>query len=287
MATPALVRPIDYPESDGKPIGESDVHRLEILFLTGVLMEYFANNPQIYVSGNLMFYYEEGNPSAVVSPDVFVVKGIASRLRRSYKLWEEGAAPCFVIEVSSRSTRLEDLGNKKALYAMLGVEEYVLFDPLAEYLKPPLQGFRLEQGEYVRVELEPDGALRSQTLGLLLRHEGHTLQLYNLATGQRLLRLLEKAAALRAAEERSRAAQEQARAEEQARRAAQEQARVEEQARRAAQEQARVEEQARRAAQEQARVEEQARRVAQERAAALEAEVERLRAELARKQNNE
>ena len=134
---------IEYPESDGKPVGETDVHRREILHTIETLERHFRDAPDIYVSGNLMFYYEEGNPSAVVSPDVFVVKGVRKGLRRTYKLWEEGVAPCVVIEMTSRSTRLEDKGNKRALYALLGVREYFLFDPLGEYLKPPLQGFTL------------------------------------------------------------------------------------------------------------------------------------------------
>jgi hypothetical protein len=60
---------------------------------------------------------EEGNLSAVVVPDVFVALGVEQRQRRIYKLWEEGVSPTFVIEVSSRSTRLEDQGTKRGLYA--------------------------------------------------------------------------------------------------------------------------------------------------------------------------
>ena len=144
MSESVIASPIiEYPESDGKPVGETDVHRREILHTIETLERHFRNVPDIYVSGNLMFYYEEGNPAAVVSPDVFVVKGVRKGLRRTYKLWEEGVAPCVVIEMTSRSTRLEDKGNKRALYALLGVREYFLFDPLGEYLKPPLQGFTL------------------------------------------------------------------------------------------------------------------------------------------------
>jgi Uma2 family endonuclease len=119
MSESVIASPIiEYPESDGKPVGETDVHRREILHTIETLERHFRNVPDIYVSGNLMFYYEEGNPSAVVSPDVFVVKGVRKGLRRTYKLWDEGVAPCVVIEMTSRSTRLEDKGNKRALYAL-------------------------------------------------------------------------------------------------------------------------------------------------------------------------
>src|SRR5215216_2131345 len=129
---------IEYPESDGKPLGETDAHRREILAIIAMLEQFFAEHANVYVSGNLMFYYEQGTPSAVVSPDVFIVKGVPKGLRRAYKLWEEKQAPVVVFEISSRSTRIEDKGNKRALYAMLGVREYFLFDPLSEYLLPPL-----------------------------------------------------------------------------------------------------------------------------------------------------
>src|SRR5688572_2751560 len=89
---------IEYPESDGKPLGETDAHRREILAIIAMLEQYFAANSDVYISGNLMFYYEEGEPSSVVSPDVFVVKGVPKGLRRTYKLWEEKHPPLVVFE---------------------------------------------------------------------------------------------------------------------------------------------------------------------------------------------
>lgn len=203
METTAVSAPpqrIDYPERDGKPVGETDVHRDELFDLVAALKEHFRHDEHVYVSGNLMFYYEEGFPASVVSPDVFVVKGVIKKRRRIYKLWEEQVPPAFVIELSSRSTRLEDLGNKKALYAMLGVQEYYMFDPLEEYLRPPFQGYRLEQGEYRHIESDADGALFSPILGVRLRREGTHLALFVAETNQRLLSPSEEAAARRAAQ---------------------------------------------------------------------------------------
>lgn len=200
---------LEYPESDGKPMGETDVHRREIAQIIEMLTIYFQSVADVYVSGNLMFYYEQGNPSAVVSPDVFVVKGVPKGLRRTYKLWEERQAPCAVFEISSRATRLEDKGNKRALYAMLGVREYFLFDPLAEYLKPPLQGFRLVGEEYVPIDQAGDDALISQELGLRLSSAGSELRLVDIASDQPLLRPAELEAARQAeAAARQRAEQE-------------------------------------------------------------------------------
>jgi Uma2 family endonuclease len=201
---------IEYPESDGKPVAKTDAHINALIYLREALKDYFRDEPQVYVAGNMLLYYEEGDPSASVAPDVFVVKGIPKKERRIYKLWEEGRAPNVVIEISSRSTRLEDLGNKRVLYAMLGVQEYFLFDPIVEYLDPPLQGFRLIADDYERLEAAQDGSLFSQVLGLTLRREDELLRLINPSTNQSLLTPAE--------------AQQQARTEAEARHAAEQRA---------------------------------------------------------------
>ena len=149
MVTPIpspAVAEVFYPEADGQPMAETDVHRDLMIDLIAMLREYFRDDPHVYISGNLFLYYEEGNPRRVVAPDVFVVKGVPGGRRRIYKLWEEGQPPDVVFEVTSPSTRGEDLRTKHELYARLGVAEYFLFDPLDEYLRPPFQGYRLTAG---------------------------------------------------------------------------------------------------------------------------------------------
>ncbi len=191
MSTLATIEPlpgIDYPESDGTPMGETEIHRQEITDLIEVLAHFYRGADDVYVGGNLFLYYEQGNPGAVVSPDVFVVQGVPKLpRRRNYKLWQEGSPPDLVIEVSSHSTRLEDLGNKRALYSWLGVEEYLLYDPLGEYLKPPLKGFRLAGQDYQPLDNDPDGSISSR-LGLTFRVEGERLRVVETATGRSLLR---------------------------------------------------------------------------------------------------
>jgi Uma2 family endonuclease len=200
---------IHYPESDGRPLWESDWHHHNIAYLIYALKNLSWDVPDLYVSGLLLLYYEPGNPGAVVCPDVFLVRGVPKGARRTYKLWEEGRAPSLVIEVTSRSTRSEDLGDKKEKYARLGVEEYFLFDPLDEYLSPRLQGFRLTQSKYRRIEPATDGSLTSAVTGLRLQVEGPRLRLVDLATGKPLLRTDEEADARRAAEARADAAEEE------------------------------------------------------------------------------
>ncbi|HID64981.1 MAG TPA: Uma2 family endonuclease, partial [Anaerolineae bacterium] len=180
---------------------ETDTHRKQMVYLIEALDDYFRDDPQVYVAGNLFLYYEEGDPGQVVAPDTFVVKGVPKGDRRTYKLWEEeGKGPQVVFEVTSRKTRKEDLGPKKGTYEMLGVREYFLFDPLGEYLEPPLVGYRLEEGGYRR---EAGEQLVSEVLGLELRVEGGRLWLYDLETGEKLLSPLEAQAARREAEARA------------------------------------------------------------------------------------
>jgi Uma2 family endonuclease len=188
-------RPIFYPESDGKPMGETEIHVLELIRVLEVLRARYADQPNVYVFGNMMFYYEEGNPRASISPDVCVVFGVPKLpLRRVYKLWDE-APPAAVFEITSRSTRQEDLVKKRALYERIGVEEYYLYDPLAEYLNPPFQGYRLEDGQYRAVESGADGAFISASLSLHLRLMDGRLELFDAATGERLLSPSERAQA--------------------------------------------------------------------------------------------
>lgn len=134
-----------------------------------------------------MLYYEEGEPSACVSPDVFVVRGVSKQERRVYKVWEEGTAPDVVIELTSRSTRLEDLGNKRALYAELGIAEYFIYDPNQEYLKPPLQGYRFAQNDYAPIAPDAEGKFHSAILDLDLQIVNDDLRLFNPRIGEYLL----------------------------------------------------------------------------------------------------
>jgi hypothetical protein len=64
-----------YPESDGKPIAETDFHRKLLSYLISSLRIFFTDRKNVYVTGNIMFYYEEGSPHDVVSPDVMVFFG--------------------------------------------------------------------------------------------------------------------------------------------------------------------------------------------------------------------
>lgn len=176
-----------YIESDGKPMGESQQHIENLLYLLEPLKEWFAADPMAFVAGNLFVHYERGNRNRHVSPDVFVVKGVAKEpKRRNYLVWEEGKAPELVIEVTSASTRRVDEGSKRDLYQdVLRVQEYFLFDPYEEYLHPRLQGYRLVKGVYRPIR-PLKGRLPSRVLGLHLEADDDLLRLYDPSAGRRL-----------------------------------------------------------------------------------------------------
>ena len=98
-----LAQQVHYPETDGKPMAETDVHIDTLIYLREALRDYFRDAPQVYIAGNMFLYYEEGNPAACVVPDVFVVQGVAKGERRIYKLWEEGQPPAIVAESRGRN----------------------------------------------------------------------------------------------------------------------------------------------------------------------------------------
>ena len=235
-------RPIDYPESDGRPLAETEVHLQVIFDLYAALRQHFADRPEVHVSSNLLLYYEEGAPQSRVAPDIMVVFGVSPGLRRTYKLWEEEKAPDVVIEVTSRSTQGEDLGRKQRIYASLGVTEYYMTDPTAEYLRPPLRAWRLQEGRYVEVLSR---RLVSPALGLELQLVGGRLRLADPDTGTLLAIPAEYVQEIAAAREAREAAEERARREAEVREAAEERARREAEAREAAEERARRETEAR------------------------------------------
>ena len=127
-------------------MAERDLHRDIILDVITMLQQWFAGQSNdVYVSGNILVYYVEGDPRFSVSPDALVVKGVRQYRRRVVKLWEEGRAPQVIFEVTSRSTRQEDRGRKRRLYAELGVREYYMYDPTGDYLDPRLQAWVLAE----------------------------------------------------------------------------------------------------------------------------------------------
>ena len=215
---------IYYPDSDGLPMADSDTQRKTILNLIHSLETRYAEEPDVYVSGNLLIYYVEGDPNTSIDPDAFVVPGVGKRDRDNYLLWEEGLVPVIAFETVSETNWPRVLQEKKDVYERLEIEEYVVFDPEGEFMTPRFQGFRLLDGCYQPIPLEHDGSLMSRTTGLKIQPEGTNLRLIDArTTGQRYLwteeerearikaeaLVAQEVAARLAAEARARAAEEE------------------------------------------------------------------------------
>lgn len=166
--------PIVYPKPNGEPIAESDATRDYLVYGVEALKRYFQDRQDVYVSGNLWLCYKQDVPSAAVCPDVLVIFGVENRKRQSYKVWEEnGKTPDLVLEVTSKKTYRQDEGEKRDIYAEMGVREYFQYDPTGDYLTPPLKGRRKGRSGYKIIipKRLGDGTivLRSVVLGLEMR----------------------------------------------------------------------------------------------------------------------
>ena len=173
-----------YPSEDGKPMAASDYHLRLLIWTLQALEAHFAQNSEVYISGDIMMYYREGEPRKSISPDVLVCFGINPKLRLTYKVWEEGKAPDFVMEFSSESTYDKDLTKKMDVYASLDIQDYFLYDAEGLYLPSPLMGFTLVDDAYVAILPDDDGGIRSSVLGLDFRLRGAEIGIHDPVTGE-------------------------------------------------------------------------------------------------------
>ena len=202
---------IEYPSSDGQPMADNDKQALAMVHTFTPLLTHYDPADNVYVGLNLLLYYERGNKKRRVAPDVFVARGVPKRSRDTYKIWEEGKAPDFVLEVASPSSVDRDAEDKMDLYARLGVREYWLFDPKGGLHEPRLQGYALVGRRYRELRGRKRAGVKlavgSRVLDLELRFEGERLRLWDPATRQYLLNHTEENKARQEAENRAQTAE--------------------------------------------------------------------------------
>lgn len=210
---------IEYPE--GELVPEAAQHSRRRREIVTALEGWLAGRDdadRVAVCDNMNIYYRPGDVHAVVAPDVAVAfdvdaGGLATA--SSYRVWEFGGPPAFVLEIASPSTSRTDEVGKPARYAAMGVAEYWRLDPHdGELLTPPLQGARRAEGRWrpITVAADDRGALRgaSEALGLDLCWQAPRLRLYDPAAGAWLrdqddLRAAETQAQARADRQQARA----------------------------------------------------------------------------------
>ncbi|MBV9279397.1 MAG: Uma2 family endonuclease, partial [Chloroflexi bacterium] len=125
----------------------------------------------------IRYYPIPGDPrTQQLAPDVLAAR-VDLHPRSCYRLEEEGAAPAFVLEVISQESRRRDTLDKRRAYDAMGVQEYLLFDPVGGLLSPRMQGYRREGERFVRWEPDGQGRLWSEVLGAWLTVVGDDLRL--------------------------------------------------------------------------------------------------------------
>ncbi len=126
----------------------------------------------------------------------------------SYRVWEVGAPPAFVLEIASEKTFKADLHVKPSKYLDIGVQEYWRFDPSGgEFLQPALQGDHRvgDTWQPVTIGTDADGRLsgHNHALDLALHAQAHRLRFRDPRTGTWLADPDEQIQARRAAEARA------------------------------------------------------------------------------------
>ena len=121
---------IIYPDSDGQPMADNTKQFRLIVTIKENLALLFADNPDVFIAGDLLWYPLEGNNKLRRAPDVMVVFGRPKGDRGSYKQWEENSlSPQVVFEILYPGNTLAEMSQKFEFYNRYGVEEYSVYDP--------------------------------------------------------------------------------------------------------------------------------------------------------------
>jgi Uma2 family endonuclease len=144
---------IDYPDSDGNPMSDNTKQFRWITTIKYNLDWLFANDQNVFVAGDLLWYPVEGNPKRRVAPDVMVAFDRPKGDRGSYKQWLEGdIAPQVVFEILSPGNTANEMSLKLAFYEQHDVEEYYVYDPDSN----ALTGWKRENGYLTEVLVMQD-----------------------------------------------------------------------------------------------------------------------------------
>ena len=243
---------IIYPDSDGQPMADNTKQFRWIVTIKENLEILFADQPDVFVAGDLLWYPVEGNNKLRLAPDAMVAFGRPKGDRGSYRQWQEdNIAPQVVFEILSPGNRKGEMQNKFEFYETYGVQEYYIYDPDNNKLK----GYRRQTNALVAID-EMNGWV-SPRLKIRFVLNKTDLEIYQ-PDGRKFLTTLElderaKWAELQAEQEKQRAEQEKQRTKLAQLQAEQEKQRAEQEKQRAEQEKQRAEQEKQRAEQEKQR----------------------------------
>jgi Uma2 family endonuclease len=286
------VSAIIYPDCDGEPMSDNTEQFRWIVTIKENLEILFANNPEVFVAGDLLWYPVQGNNQIRQAPDVMVSFGRPKGRRGSYQQWlENNIPPQVAFEILSPGNRAGNMGQKLLFYQRYGIQEYYIYDPQnielngftrsQDWLEPitemkgwvsPLLGIRFELTTNDLEIYRPDGRkfLTSVELDRLREQERQRAEQEHQRAEQE--RQDKELAQTQAEQERQRAEQERQRAEQERQDKELAQTQAEQERQRAEQErqdkelaQTQAEQQRQRAEQQRQRAEQEHQRAEQER----------------------
>jgi Uma2 family endonuclease len=121
---------IIYSDCDGQPMSDNTLQFSWIVKIKENLEILFANDPDVFIAGDLLWYPLEGSNTIRRAPDTMVAFGRPKGYRGSYQQWlEDNIAPQVVFEILSPGNRLAEMTAKFEFYDHHGAEEYYIYDP--------------------------------------------------------------------------------------------------------------------------------------------------------------
>jgi Uma2 family endonuclease len=156
------VAAVIYPDSDGKPMADNTEQFQWIVTIKENLELIYADDPNVFVAGDLLWYPVEGNNTICQAPDALVALTRPKGYRGSYKQWaESNVPPQVVFEILSPSNRRGEMAKKLQFYNRYGVEEYYEYDPYkVELIGWQRQGGSLEVIESIDNWVSPQLGIR-------------------------------------------------------------------------------------------------------------------------------
>ena len=182
----------DPPE--GKPEDMTNYNQTNITGNSHHLIHHFGDQETTLVAGeHYIGRILPRNMRGLRYPDLLIAFGVdpaAYYRSNAYIISEQGKPPDFVMEIASRSTGREDVEQKPADYAALGIPEYWRFDETGEFHRTKLAGDRLVDGQYEPISIQEieDGILQgySAALNLLIRWEQGQLRWHDPRTEEHI-----------------------------------------------------------------------------------------------------